>query len=175
MSADWGTSTSEDSDSSRCRQEVCKNERNLQMRRVVAVAAALVFAGSVLVCRARDSATNFFRVLNDSERYRRGNTPVTAMFYYTNLEPDVLAYMRTLCVRTNIYENASIAVLHDMFRTLDTMPHELKPTATHPCADGGRPPVGASRRPAQRPALDRRGGIGSEIQGLEFAGMQLQG
>ena len=77
------------------------------------------------------AVTNFFRVLNDSERYRRGNTPVTAMFHYTNLEPEVLAYMRTLCVRTNIYENASITVMFDMLETLDTMPPELKPAATN--------------------------------------------
>ena len=77
------------------------------------------------------AVTNFFRVLNDSERYRRGNTPVTAMFHYTNLEPEVLAYMRSLCLKTNIYERAALGVMLDMFRTLDTMPPELKPAATN--------------------------------------------
>ena len=77
------------------------------------------------------AATNFFRALNEIGNPRLGPTPISAPFRYTNLEPDVLAYMRTLCVRTNIYENASIAVMHDMFRTLDTMPSEFKPAATN--------------------------------------------
>lgn len=77
------------------------------------------------------SVTNFFRVLNDSERYKRGATPVMAMFRYTNLEPEVLAYMRTLCAKTNLYERAADGVMFDMLETLDTMPPELKPAATN--------------------------------------------
>ena len=77
------------------------------------------------------AVTNFFRALNEIGNPRLGPTPISAPFRYTNLEPEVLAYMRTLCVRTNIYESVSDVVLHDMFRTLDTMPPELKPAATN--------------------------------------------
>ena len=77
------------------------------------------------------AVTNFFRVLNDSGRYNRSNTPIKAMFVYTNLEPEVLAYMRSLCLKTNIYARAAAGVMYDMFRTLDTMPPELKPAATN--------------------------------------------
>ena len=50
---------------------------------------------------------------------------------YTNLEPEVLTYMRTLCVRTNIYDRVAESVMLDMFETLNTMPDDLKPAATN--------------------------------------------
>ena len=53
------------------------------------------------------------------------------MFWRTNLEPEVLAYMRSLCVRTNVYCKVETAVMRDMFETLSTMPDELKPAATN--------------------------------------------
>ena len=77
------------------------------------------------------AVTNFFRVLIDSEKSQYFGTPVMAMFHYTNLEPEVMAYMRSLCVRTNIYAGVELPVVLDMFRTLDTMPNELKPAATN--------------------------------------------
>ena len=77
------------------------------------------------------AVTNFFRALNEIGNPRLGPTPITAPFLYTNLEPEVLAYMRTLCVRTNIYERAVDGVLFDMLETLDTIPPELKPAATN--------------------------------------------
>ena len=79
------------------------------------------------------AVTNFFRAYIDDEE----NTPtfakgaISAMIYYTNLEPDVLSYMRSLCVRTNIYCKAECNVMLDMFETLSTMPDELKPAATN--------------------------------------------
>ena len=79
------------------------------------------------------AVTNFFRAYIDDEE----NTPtfakgaISAMIYYTNLEPDVLSYMRSLCVRTNIYCKAECNVMLDMFETLSTMPDELKPVATN--------------------------------------------
>ena len=79
------------------------------------------------------AVTNFFRIYIDDE----GNVPtfekgaISAMLYYTNLEPEVLAYMRSLCVRTNIYCKAESGVMLDMFETLSTMPDELKPAATN--------------------------------------------
>lgn len=77
------------------------------------------------------AVTNFFRAFNELGDPRLGSTPIVAPFIYTNLEPEVLAYMRSLCTRTNIYENVSATVMHDMFKTLDTMPPELKPAATN--------------------------------------------
>ena len=79
------------------------------------------------------SVTNFFRSYIDDG----GNVPtfkkgaISAMIYYTNLEPEVLAYMRSLCVRTNIYCKAECNVMRDMFETLSTMPDALKPAATN--------------------------------------------
>ena len=77
------------------------------------------------------AVTNFFRALNEIGEPRLGTTPIFAPFYYTNLEPEVLAYMRSLCLKTNIYERAALGVMLDMFRTLDTMPPELKTAATN--------------------------------------------
>ncbi len=78
------------------------------------------------------AVTNFFRWFNDED-----NTPklkvdtIPPMFWRTNLEPDVIAYMRTLCMRTNIYSNVEHIVMGDMFETLSTMPDALKPSATN--------------------------------------------
>ena len=77
------------------------------------------------------AVTNFFRALNEIGNPQLGPTPISAPFRYTNLKPEVLAYMRTLCVRTNIYESVADGVLFNMLETLDTMPPELKPTATN--------------------------------------------
>lgn len=77
------------------------------------------------------AVTNFFRALNEIGEPRLGTTPIFAPFLYTNLEPEVLAYMRSLCLKTNIYERAALGVMLDMFRTLDTMPPDLKPAATN--------------------------------------------
>ena len=79
------------------------------------------------------AVTNFFQAYIDDG----GNVPkfekgaISAMIYYSNLEPEVLAYMRLLCVRTNIYCKAESGVMRDMFETLSTMPDELKPAATN--------------------------------------------
>lgn len=77
------------------------------------------------------AVTNFFRRLNERGDARLSNTPLVAMFRYTNLEPEVLAYMRSLCVKTNLYENAVYCVMFRMFETLDTMHSDLKPAATN--------------------------------------------
>ena len=78
------------------------------------------------------AVTNFFRQFNDGDdtpRLKTGTIP--PIFWRTNLEPEVLAYMRTLCVRTNVYRNVETIVMGDMFKTLSTMPDELKPAATN--------------------------------------------
>ena len=78
------------------------------------------------------SVTNFFRWYNDVDETRRYKlTAVTAMFRYTNLEPSVMGYLRTLCVRTNIYDRAAGEILYPLFETLDTMPDDFKPAATN--------------------------------------------
>ena len=78
------------------------------------------------------AVTNFFRQFNDTD-----DTPlfkpdtISAMVYYTNLEPEVLSYMRTLCVRTNIYDRVGYTVARSMYETLGTMRPELKAAATN--------------------------------------------
>ena len=78
------------------------------------------------------AVTNFYRHLIDSDSpvglKRLGVCP---MLYYTNLEPEVLEYMRTVCVRTNVYENLEACVIYDMLESLSTMPDEMKPAATN--------------------------------------------
>ena len=78
------------------------------------------------------AVTNFFHQFNerDDTSKLKGIT-IPAIFYRTNLEPEVMAYMRSLCVRTNIYFKTEALVMHDMFETLDTMPDKLKPAATN--------------------------------------------
>ena len=82
------------------------------------------------------AVTNFFRTYLDQVSQAQAPrrpvvTPVVAMFSHTNLEPEVLDYMRTLCVRTNLYVKAECSVMLDMFETLSTMPEALKPAATN--------------------------------------------
>ena len=78
------------------------------------------------------AVTNFFRRFNDTDDtlWLKQDT-IPAMFYYTSLEPEVMSYMRSLCVRTNIYCNVESSVMSDMFETLETMPDNLKPAATN--------------------------------------------
>jgi hypothetical protein len=78
------------------------------------------------------AVTNFFRWFNDEyniDGYKVNS--ITPIFWRTNLEPEVMSYMRSLCVRTNIYCKAEYNVMRDMFETLSTMPDELKPAATN--------------------------------------------
>ena len=75
--------------------------------------------------------TNFFRTLNDDGLAHYKSTAIPEMFHYTNLEPDILSYMRTLCVHTNIYDSVATSVMSDMFETLSTMPDAMKPAATN--------------------------------------------
>ena len=78
------------------------------------------------------AVTNFFRQFNDSDDTDRLKIEtIPPMFWRTNLEPEVLAYMRSLCVRTNVYCRVESIVMRDMFETLSTMPDELKPAATN--------------------------------------------
>ena len=78
------------------------------------------------------AVTNFFRQFNDRDDTSklRGIT-IPSMFRRTNLEPEVMAYMRNQCLRTNSYFNAQALVMRDMLETLSTMPDQLKPAATN--------------------------------------------
>ena len=78
------------------------------------------------------AVTNFcywFNSENDTDRLN--TTTIPAVFRRTNLEPEVLSYLRTLCIRTNIYSKVEYIVMRDMFETLSTMPDDLKPAATN--------------------------------------------
>ena len=60
------------------------------------------------------AVTNFFRQCNCIDTTRLKRYTIAGMFPYTNLEPEVLDYMRTLCVRTNIYMDVEMMVMHDI-------------------------------------------------------------
>ena len=78
------------------------------------------------------AVTNFFRLFNDVDNTpRMKSETIPAMLRYTNLESEVLDYMKTLCVRTNIYDAVAWDVVYEMFKVLDTMPSELKTAATN--------------------------------------------
>ena len=78
------------------------------------------------------SVTNFLRTVIDRPDMREMRRwAITPMFQYTNLEPEVLAYLRTLCVRTNIYSSVTTQVIWNMLETLETMPKEFKISATN--------------------------------------------
>lgn len=79
----------------------------------------------------RPDVTNFVRVVNADGRQHFRYVDFSTPFIHTNLEPEVLDYMRTQCVRTNLYEDLAFSVMTDMFETLSTMPPELQPAATN--------------------------------------------
>ena len=59
--------------------------------------------------------TNFFKFMIDSDTNWYKGVPLCAYFWRTNLEPEILSYMRTLCVQTNIYDSVASSVMLDMF------------------------------------------------------------
>ena len=81
------------------------------------------------------SVTNYFRELIASQSVdcikRFGSFPVLAMFCHTNLEPEVLDYMKSICNQTNLYEKIASEIVYDMRETLGTMPAELRVAATN--------------------------------------------
>ena len=79
----------------------------------------------------RPDATNFVRVVNADGKIHFRYVDFSAPFIHTNLEPEVLDYMRTQCVRTNLYQNLAFSVMLDMLETLRTMPPGLQPAATN--------------------------------------------
>ena len=79
----------------------------------------------------RPDATNFVRIVNADGKIHFRYVDFTAPFIHTNLEPEVLDYMRTQCVRTNLYQKLGFGIMLDMLETLRTMPPELQPAATN--------------------------------------------
>ena len=56
--------------------------------------------------------TNFFRQFNDKDDTGKlKGITIPSMFRRTNLEPEIMAYMRSLCVRTNVYCKAEYEVI----------------------------------------------------------------
>ena len=79
----------------------------------------------------RPDVTNFVRIVNADGRQHFRCVDFSTPFIHTNLEPEVLDYMRTQCVRTNLYEDLGFGIMLDMLETLRTMPLELQPAATN--------------------------------------------
>lgn len=79
----------------------------------------------------RPDVTNFVRIVNADGRKHFRYMDFSTPFIYTNLEPEVLDYMRTQCVRTNLYQKLASYVMDDMIETLSTMPPGLQPAATN--------------------------------------------
>ena len=78
------------------------------------------------------SVTNFFYTLKDKEHgLRIKNTLIPALFWHTNLEPEVLQVLKTCCANTNVFDDISTLVRYCVYETLDTMPQDLKPSATN--------------------------------------------
>lgn len=75
--------------------------------------------------------TNFFRSVNTNEMHGMQKYTLPGMIRYTNLEPEVMDYMRSLCVMTNIYDRTAFSVVFEMFDCLESMADELKPAATN--------------------------------------------
>ena len=79
----------------------------------------------------RPDVTNFVRIVNADGRQHFRFVDFSTPFIHTNLEPEVLDYMRTQCVRTNLYEDLGFGIMLDMLETLRTMSLESQPAATN--------------------------------------------
>ena len=79
----------------------------------------------------RQDVTNFVRIVNADGKQHFRYVDFSTPFIYTNLEPEIMEYMRTQCVRTNLYEREVSTVMLDMIETLSTMPPALQPAATN--------------------------------------------
>ena len=75
--------------------------------------------------------TNFFRECNESLPALCNRYTCSGMFAYTGLEPEVLAYMRSLCVKTNEFAGIEDIVIWDMLDILQDLPDAMKPDATN--------------------------------------------
>ena len=81
------------------------------------------------------AVTNFFRRVNEAEFSNIPWISTISMFAYTNLEPEVLEYIKTQCLKTNKYDNAIGTTMLYMMKTLDSMDSNLKLSATNRVAN----------------------------------------
>ena len=79
----------------------------------------------------RPDVTNFVRIVNADGKQHFRYVDFFTPFIHTNLEPEIMEYMRSQCVRTNLYESLAYDVVHYMLETLSTMPPALQPAATN--------------------------------------------
>ena len=79
----------------------------------------------------RPDVTNFVRIVNADGKQHFRYTDFSTPFIHTNLEPEIMEYMRSQCVRTNLYECQVITVMLDMLDTLSTIPPPLQSAATN--------------------------------------------
>ena len=79
----------------------------------------------------RPDVTNFVRIVNADGKQHFRHVDFFTPFIHTNLEPEIMDYMRTQCVRTNLYERLAYDVVYYMLETLSTMPPVLQPAATN--------------------------------------------
>ena len=93
----------------------------------------MIAARALIALREMDrpDVTNFVRIVNADGKQHFRYVDFSMPFIHTNLEPEIMEYMRSQCVRTNLYERSSFYVMHDMLETLSTMPPELQPAATN--------------------------------------------
>ena len=88
-------------------------------------------AVSKLAATDHPVASNFIYgfCTNDTRCMLRDALP--GVFVRTNLEPDVLDYMRDVCIKTNCYDGISRHIAFDLIETLQTMPNSAKVCATN--------------------------------------------
>ena len=79
----------------------------------------------------RPDVTNFVRIVNVDGKQHFRYVDFSTMFIHTNLEPEIMEYMRSQCVRTNVYEGLARTVVYDMLETLSTMSPALQLAATN--------------------------------------------
>lgn len=75
--------------------------------------------------------TNFFRAVNEQDIRGMQEFTYPGVVRYTNLEPEVISYVRSLCTTTNFYQDASFDVVHEMLDNLAGLPDSEKPGATN--------------------------------------------
>ena len=93
-----------------------------------------IIAGRALVVLSemdRPDVTNFVRIVNADGKKNFRYVDFSTPFIHTNLEPEIMEYMKSQCVRTNLYEDLVGTVMDDMLETLSTMPPALQPNATN--------------------------------------------
>lgn len=66
------------------------------------------------------AVTNYFSTINDRDVHGIQAMTIPAMFKYTGLEPEVMSYLRTMCLHTNLYASAADLVTMDLLECLNS-------------------------------------------------------